>query len=355
MFKSLLNFQRLKGEIKRNIRQLFRATDFQSLMYPCFTFCRILGIFPYKINALTIKTCKPFYILSTSIVSIFSVYGVINLIDIVIHKRIAFASVHRILERCCFYIIGGFLIITTFILNGSRMRFLQTILDLSLRLPQESYRNLSKLIHAKDIFGFFLLVLMLVRSNYSFQVPFLRKMLAIYIALIVFQIDMLYMNCVCVLKACFKQINDSLVNLRLLMANGEPYLLRDTYHEQRNTFLLMELNALKKQHLAISDTVRKLKMTFSLQLLCTIIMTYIYIIFNLYFYLVQVQGEVSLSKQEKQVYYDSFIIAVTFLIIKMMLIIWACETGKNQAMKINTTVHEVFNSISDKEIKYEVD
>jgi len=70
---------------------------------------------------------------------------------------------------------------------------------------------------------------------------------------------------------------------------------------------------------------------------------------------VRVQGGVSMSKQEKQVYYDSFITSVTCYIIKIMLIVWACETGKNQAMKINTTVHEVFNSTSDKEIKYEVD
>jgi len=353
MFNSS-KFQGFKDERKENIRQLFRATDFQSLMYPCFTFGRILGIFPCKFNASRIKTCKPSYILSIIIISIFSVCELINLIDIIIYKNIAFISVPRTLERCCFYIFGGFIVIATFILKGSRMRLLQTILDLSLRLPQESYRNLSKLIHAKDIFGFALLVIVQVLLNYFIQIGVLRKILVMYITLLVFQMDMLYMNCVCILKACFKQINDSLVNLRLLMANDEPYLLKGIYHEQRNPFLLMELNALKKQHLTISDTVRKLKTTFSLQLLCTIIMTYIYIIFNLYFYLVRIQGSVSMSKQEKQVYYDSFITSATYYIIKITLIIWACETGKNQAMKINTTVHEVFNSTSDKEIKYEV-
>jgi len=47
--------------------------------------------------------------------------------------------------------------------------------------------------------------------------------------------------------------------------------------------------------------------------------------------------------------------SVIYHIIKMMLTIWACETGererKNQATEINTTVHEVFNSINDKKIK----
>jgi len=195
MFKSLLNFQRLKCEIKGKMRQLFRATDFQSLMYPCFTFCRILGIFPYKINALTIKTCKPSYILSVIITSTFSVCELINLIDIIIYKNIAFISVPRTLERCCFYIFGGFIVIATFILKRSRMRLLQTILDLSLRLPQESYRNLSKLIHAKDIFGFILLVIIQVSVNYFIQIGVLPKILVMYITLLVFQMDMLYMNC----------------------------------------------------------------------------------------------------------------------------------------------------------------
>jgi len=77
-----------------------------------------------------------------------------------------------------------------------------------------------------------------------------------------------------------------MANLRKLVAHGEPYLLRDTYHEQRNSFLLMELNALKKQHLAINDTIELLKTIFSLQLVCTIIITFVQITFNLYFYLV---------------------------------------------------------------------
>ena len=37
-----------------------------------------------------------------------------------------------------------------------------------------------------------------------------------------------------------------------------------------------------------------------------------------------------------------------------MLIVWACETGKNQAVKIGTTVHDMLNTISDEQIKYEV-
>jgi len=233
------------------------------------------------------------------------------------------------------------------------MRLLQTIQDLSLKLPSESYQNLSRWIHAKDILGFFFVITQALIYYPRIQYGSLRYALVAYILLLMFQMDMLYMNCVCVLKACFTQINDKLANLRKLVVHGKPYLLRDTCHEQRNSFLLMELNVLKKQHLAISNTVQMLKTIFSLQLVCTIIITFSHITFNLYFYLVRIQGGLSLNLK-KQVYYDSLITSVIYFIIKIVLVVWACETGKNKAMGLSITIHNVFNAISDKQIKYEV-
>ncbi|XP_024884357.1 putative gustatory receptor 28a, partial [Temnothorax curvispinosus] len=151
-----------------------------------------------------------------------------------------------------------------------------------------------------------------------------------------------------------RQINDNLANLRELDTKGEPYLLNGTYREQRIPFLLMKIIALKKQHLAISETVQKLKMVFTLQLLSTIVMTFTQITFNLYFYLMQIKGDVSMSNQERQMYDIAFVTVVTYLSTKLMLIVWACETGKNQAMEINSTVHDVFNSTSNQQIKYEL-
>ncbi|XP_071637223.1 uncharacterized protein [Temnothorax longispinosus] len=313
MFNMSSMFQGLKGKRKRKIWQLFRATDFESFMYPCFMFCRILGICPYKINASTITTCKPHYIISTIVIGVFCILELINLYELNISKSSLNKNTEttKILQHNCFSIIGIFMTVTAFILSGPRMRFLQTLLELSLKLPSESYQKLSGLIHAKDILGFFVIVVQMLTYITNPQYSDWHHMLLImYIVLLIFQMDMLYMNCVCILKACFKQINDNLVNLRKVVTNGEPYLLSGTYHEQRIPFLLMEITALKKQHLAISDAVHILKM--------------------------------------------ACIIAVTYYSIKLMLIVWACETGKNQAMEISSTVHDVFNNASNKQIKYEM-
>ncbi|XP_024890739.1 uncharacterized protein LOC112466718 [Temnothorax curvispinosus] len=362
MFNMSSMFQGLKGKRKGKIWQLFRATDLESLMYPCFMFCRILGIFPYKINASTIKTCKPRYILSTIIIGVFCIFELLNLYDLNISKNGLNKDVvtTKILQHNCFSIIGVFMAVTAFILSGPRMRFFETLLELSLKLPSESYKKLSRLIHAKDILGFFFLVVLLLMCIITVPYSVWRQILISYIHLLMFQMDMLYMNCVCILKACFKQINDNLVNLRKVMTNGEPYLLSGTNHGQRIPFLLMEIIALKKQHLAISDAVYMLKMVFSLHLLSTILMIFTQIIFNLYFYLMQIQlgGQglhmSHLSNEERQLYLKACITAVAIYFVELVLIVWACETGKNQAMEISSTVHDVCNSASNKQIKYEM-
>ncbi|XP_028047944.1 uncharacterized protein LOC105835796 [Monomorium pharaonis] len=353
MFNLSSKFQKLKDREKWKIRWLFHATNFKSLMYPCFTFCRILGIFPYKIDDSTFKISKPCYILSCVITCVSCVYNLTILYDNFSNK-VKFKSFPMSLERNCFYIFGGFIAVVTFILTESRMRLIQTIMKISLRLPEESYQNLSRMIHAKDIFGFFLIVVQAVIYYCRMQFGILRKIFILYIVLLVFQMDMLYMNCVCVLKACFKQINDNLTNLRRLMTNREPSFLRRTYYEHKNPLVLMQLNALKKQHLALSGTVQKLKIIFSLQLLSTIVKIFIQITLNLYFYLVRIQVR-SMSYKENQVYYKYFISTIAYCLIKIVLIVWACETGKNQAAEISIRVQDTFNSASDKQIKYEVD
>ncbi|XP_071563979.1 uncharacterized protein [Temnothorax nylanderi] len=356
MFNLSSKFQGFKGKRKGKIWQLFCTTDFVSLMYPCFSFCRILGIFPYKINASTIRTCEPRYILSTIIICVFCTLEFKLLYDINVSKNVAFKGIDtpRLLDRDFFHIIGGFTVVTTFILSGPRMRFLQTLLDLSLKLPPKSYQNLSRLIHAKDIIGFFYVVVEVTTYCSRLQLSVLRTFLLLYIGSLVFIMDMLYMNCVCILKACFKQINDNLANLRELVTNGEPYCLSGTYHEQRIPFLLMDIISLKRQHLAINNAIQTLKMVFSLHLLSTILMTFLQITFDLYYYLMHTQGGIPMSNLQKQRFFSACITDLIYYSVKMMLIVWACETGKNRAMEIKSTVHDVFNSTSNKQIKYEM-
>ncbi|XP_071637342.1 uncharacterized protein [Temnothorax longispinosus] len=330
---------------------LFNATNFQSLMYPCFIFCRILGIFPYKINASTFEASKPRYILSTVIICIFCVLNLIFMRDIIVFKVIDFRHVTQNFGLSSFYMFSGFIIIITHVLSGPRIRLLQTIMEISSTLPPKSYQKLSRLIHVKDIFGTFYLIGLICMYFYVAHVDIIHVIFSTYIVLHTFTMDMLYMNCVCVLKACFKEINNNLLHMQELIVNNKPYVPIMFYYKQRNAFLIMNLKALKKQHLMVSNAVQMLNKIFSLQLLATTAMSFSQIIFGLYRH-VQWYNRLFLNLDKQ---FDILFLTTTvYYFIKILLLVWACETGKNQAEEIRTTIHDVLNGSRDEQIKNEL-
>ncbi|XP_018310316.1 uncharacterized protein [Mycetomoellerius zeteki] len=341
-----------RGKEKKAEWRLFQAKDFQSLMYPCFALCRILGIFPYKINATSFEISKPYLILLIVIVCPCSIWSLITLHNSSILEKIDMLYIPQTLVHICFLVLGNFIIIVTFILTVPRMRLLQTILKISSRLPSESYDKLSKLIHTKDIIGFFYsigIALMLI-----FLLP-MNRLFELYIMAVIFQMNMLYVNCVCVLKACFTRMNDNLMSIRRFIANNEPSVPRINYHNHRNMFLIMELKALKKQHLTTSDTVRMLNVIFSLQLLATVVIIFSTVTICLYYYILSSKSIfVNMNFFEMVLSHVYFLLYMAYFFIKILLIVWACETGKHQAQQISTSIHDVFNITTDEKIKDEL-
>ncbi|XP_012229375.1 putative gustatory receptor 98a [Linepithema humile] len=355
MFGLLSKFQeRIKNKVRKRWRWLFHATDFYSLMFPCFIFSRMLGIFPYKFNGSSFETSKSRYILSSVVIGVFGIFLFIMFYNMDISGDIQLDGVPDALQGNCYYTLGGFITIVTYILCGSRMRVLQSVMEVSLTLPPKSYRELSKIIHAKDIVGFVFLFGQIANCRAITIIHAMSKLLGLYVTLLVFQMDMLYMNCVCVLKACFQAINDNLTTLRELVINDEPRLLMRIYDE-RNSVLLMKLKTLQKWHLKISDTVQMLNVIFSLQLLATVVMTFVEITFSLYFYIVRLVEKVSVINLDKQIWYSYIATSVTYYFIKLALIVWSCETSKNQALRIGTSVHDVLQNTKDKQIKHELE
>jgi len=175
-----------------------------------------------------------------------------------------------------------------------------------------------------------------------------------YVILLVFQMDMQYTNCVCVLKACFKRINDYLVHMQKMIVNGESHAPGLICHTLQNQFLLIELKTLKKQHLIISNTVQKINIIFSLQLLSTITLTFTIITFELYFHLIHWQDGLSIILDD-EIRNILTLLWIGYDVLKLILIIWACETCKNQAFEIGTTIHDVLNRTNDEQIKEEVE
>ena len=346
--------------------KLFHATDFQSLMYPCFFYCGILGIFPYKINASNFEISKLRYILSIVIICVSFVLCLLVNHGIIISKIITFESIVRNFEAVCFFTFNGLIMIITHILCNPRMRLLQKIWEISSKLlPSETYQKLSRLIHIKDVLTAILLgvhayvyifKMRLFETN-NWIIRCIIKAFIIYLFQLEFHMNMLYINCVCVLKACFKKINDDLNYMQRFMANGMKLsvLMNSTSlicSTQRNQIFAIELKILMKQHLMINEIVQLLNIIFSLQLLATVTVTFIQIIRELYDYIVHWQGEVIITFDQH--FLDAFLLTMVLYVVKVMLIVWVCETGKNQVREIGTTIYDVLNSTRDKQIKSEV-
>jgi len=101
-----------------------------------------------------------------------------------------------------------------------------------------------------------------------------------------------------------------------------------------------------------SNTVQILNTIFSGQVLITILIALIEINLNIYCHAVEWHDGLVINLNRQ--FSDLFLLGIIYYIAKTALIFWICETTKNQAQEIRTTIHDVLNSTRDKPIKDEV-
>ncbi|XP_033346339.1 uncharacterized protein LOC117231745 [Bombus vosnesenskii] len=159
----------------------------------------------------------------------------------------------------------------------------------------------------------------------------------------------LYTNNVYVLNACFKYINDSLVQVKEILVNDEPHLLRRVYHMQKNPILLTKLRTLKKQHLEMSELVQLLNSTCSMQIEATFTIMVIDITFNMYNHLI-LFNEVGKTR--------SFSFALIFAIlytVHVIITVSIVETTRSQMTKIGCSVHRILVHTFDEQVTTELE
>ncbi|XP_011298956.1 uncharacterized protein [Fopius arisanus] len=342
------------GEKSEKRWELFRASNYLSLMWPCFELSRIYGLFPYKFNSKgVIVPSKYGWIYATfiSIVNTIFIGVILYLMDI--SKDLAFDSVPGTLQGNCYLLLAWWVAVVSYLLHSKRMRMLRNFASVSANLSASSFKRLSRIIHGKDIIGF--LFLMIQATNlYSSRLDLATsKVVSMYATLLVFFMDMLYADCVLVIGECFKNINEKLLTLKMNMEKDQPHLLRRVYHEKHNPLILMEIRGIKSQHNDVSELVHCLNQTFSLQLVASVTMTFAEVTFSLYFYILQCLGKTGIN-MEKQIWYSYFSTSVTYYAWKLVVIVWACEMSKDQAVKTGIIVHEVLIDTVDKQVKEEL-
>ncbi|XP_051158321.1 putative gustatory receptor 28b [Leptopilina boulardi] len=252
------------------------------------------------------------------------------------------------LQKNCYLLFGGFIMIFTHVFSIPRMKFFQKIIAVSSNIPQEYFNNISKLIIAKDIVGYIFLIFTLTYIV-IYDIQTLISVTYLHVSLVVFLADTQYINCVYVIEMCFKKINETLKNLKFTMMTKEPHLLRRTYHEQHNSLLLIEINKLQKEHHEVSDILKMLNSTYGLHVVASITMMFTEITFRLYFYILKL-----LRNNAEEIFELHFYIAMFYYVLKLTFIVRICENAKIQAQKIGNTVHDVLLSTHDVKIKEEL-
>ncbi|XP_043288356.1 gustatory receptor 23a-like [Venturia canescens] len=334
--------------------RLFKATDYVSLMYPCFELLRIYGFFPYKITSgSTMVSSKLGYIYSTLLTGLNFGLMCFLLYQMDVSHKLQYASVPGYLQGNCYVVLGCSIAFVSYVYSSKRMRLLCDLAELSARLPSSSFTQVTKIVHAKDILGFFFLVAQYGNIYSEEATVIVSKILAMYITVVVYLVDTLYVDSVIVLRVCFERVNDNLIALKDSICTEDPHLLRRVYHKQKNPLLLLEIRAMKKQHNDISEVVQRLNSTFSLQIVATVTLTFAEITFSLYFYILQTVGFQSIDLKT-QIWFCYFITSVTYYSVKMASIVWACETAKAQAIKTGIIVHEALIGTTDKQVKEEL-
>ena len=317
-------------------------------MRPCFFLCRIHGI-------QTVSYSKLGHLYSTVLTVFFTIYIFVLLFEMDVYGNTGIGNfnVPGMLKSNCYLLFGGFVMIFTYVFSAPRMIFLQNIIMVSSNAPAESFNKIAKFVHAKDLLGFIFLMIHLFNAYTSEIHESLRVLTYLYITMVVYLVDMQYINCVFVIKICFERIQDTLKSLKNTMISEEPHLLRRNYHEQHNVLLLMKLRILQKHHHQVSDVLKKLNSTYGLHAVATVIMTFSEITFSLYFYILKLLDQY--TNVQEQIWDFNLLVTMSFYILKLVLVVWVCEKAKAQAQKIGSTVHDVLLNTFDLKIKEEVE
>lgn len=311
--------------------------------------------FPYKLGSATYVFSKPRFVYSTILIVCY-VASLLNILYRINFNNFTDDNVASLIHTNLFFFLDGCIILVMYAVSRDRLRLLQTVLETSHILSSHDFNNLAKLIHAKDILGSVFLLAHLPRLFAPDLAIALRHLVALYIIIVNFSMDMFYMNCVCVLKTCFKKINESLLQMIKTLSKDESrseiWMKKMSHQELRNPLLLIRLKHLEDKHLQISDCVQLLNNTYLTRVVVMAMSSFAVITFNLYFYMLWRGG--ALLDQQYQLWFVPYIISAIYHFLKFALIIWACETATNQSLKIHTTIHDFLSIATDASVKREV-
>ncbi|XP_068980996.1 uncharacterized protein [Bombus flavifrons] len=198
-------------------------------------------------------------------------------------------SIRESIHVNIYVFLDGFMIVVMYLLTDARLLVIQNLSRTSCILSTKDFKDLSKVIHTKDILCFLFLAIHIPNCFKHSIFLTLLNFMSMYIMMANPSLDMLYINCTCILKDCFKEINESIRQLKKLPMNNDIWMQTFVHHRQLSP-LLVELKNLEEKHLEISDGLELLNNMFMIRVIIAAITTFNVATSDIYIYIIYSYG-----------------------------------------------------------------
>nr|XP_031844400.1 uncharacterized protein LOC116432139 [Nomia melanderi] len=326
------------------------ATDLKSLMYPNILLSLILGYFPIKYKSGEWVFSKKLFAYSTTVFLI-----VMSLMIYISYLTNTSGQMYLSMKQTIYFnfllVLDGCTILTMYVGSYYRFLVLRKVSKASYILSEQDFDDMAKFVHIKDIVFPAVILLHLVMSHWGVAYNHPEYLTQLFVMTITQTIEMSYVNCVHVLGACYKRINENLKHLNRPPKQSE---LKSQLRGQ-GTLKLMEVKYYEQLHHEISDVVEYLNKTYTSMIVVMTASAFITITLKMYFSLEWFVSQ-DFSKYERGMgiqHVKDFVYAVHQM-LKFILVIWTCQTATNRAREIGTTIHDVLTDCTDSAVRREL-
>ncbi|XP_076643726.1 uncharacterized protein LOC143353953 [Halictus rubicundus] len=340
------------GNSKGHKRWLpFRAWDFESLMYPCVLSAKFLGFFPYEYKNEKYVISKIRLAFAT-ITACFYLALQIYVLYCVNFSNPSVTFLGTVPENF-FALLDGSIPILMFLTYYSRLFVFQSVSKVSRILSPQDFNNMAKFLHATHIVNLLLHSLYVPMYYMNRQnISLLRRYVNWFIGVVAVEGLLFYLNCVWVLGACFKKVNECLIRLQEPSTNRQVELAEECLPRRKGAMLLMKVKYYEEMHEKISDAVEYLNKSSRLVNIAFTAGTFISVTFNVYLTMLLVFYSDLLSEYMFSVY--EFFSYGVLRLSQLVILVWVCETAMSLAAEINSTIYELANNWIDDTVKREL-
>ncbi|KAL7302222.1 hypothetical protein TKK_0004897 [Trichogramma kaykai] len=334
------------------MRNLWKIENFADVMKPSLFICRLYGLLPYRMENEKITRSRLINIYCIAFTTLYLIFSMLNLYILNASSYVKRISTWM-LQSNCFYALANFIIVSNAAFGSQVITILRTLEKVTRKLPKSELDKVAKWIRIKDLIVYALLIVHAPALFSGDIYNWIAKVIASYATTAIYLLDLQYSSYVYILGSCFKFINAELARLKDKAFTEKAHLLRRVYHRRFNPTLFVKLRHLKQWHYKLNEAIRKINLTFSLQIISTLILTFTELTFGLYFNIYDMRHK-NVRSLNNEVWYCYYYTLVVYYTLKLFLLTLTCQFTNDENDKSHIIINEILINTDDKLFKEEL-